>query len=277
MLIRASKMAWQVFFGVSILRSKILAPALPAGWNWGSWISSKIWLDLHFRHETLLFVKRSSFLIQRETRRQKIMSDYCQANFASTRTSSCGQPRRPLFVCLYDSPTGNHNMPNTCWFSERRFPLCSWDIWRSRETSACKDWCQASLLQEDFVWSYSLADELDENILLQVAKDHRITWIRKRVKAHLGGIQLRISPPRRTLLESSFALQEWNFATREKVFIWRQRENCTCKYLCHCPISSLPISECILMYFAVVCCKWALLAIHGWLQGKRTDSKKPGW
>ena len=161
-------------------------------------------------------MKRFSFLIQREPRRQRFLSDYCQANFASTRTSSCGQPRRPLFVCRYDSPTGNHNMPNTCWFSERRFPLCSWDIWRSRETSACKDWCQASLLQEDFVWSYSLADELDENILLQVAKDHRITWIRKRVKAHLGGIQLRISPPRRTLLESSFALQEWNFATREK-------------------------------------------------------------
>jgi len=79
MLIRASKMAWQVVFGVSILRSKILAPALPAGWNWGSWISSNILLDLHFRHETLLFVKRFSFLIQRETRRQKIMSDYSAA------------------------------------------------------------------------------------------------------------------------------------------------------------------------------------------------------
>ena len=110
----------------------------------------------------------------------------------------------------------------------------------AKEKCACKNLCQISLLQEDLVWRSWLAGELGENILLQVAKDHRITWMRKRAKAHLGGIELRISPRQRTLLESGFALQEWNFATLEKVFILRQRENCACKDV-H-PIDLLQVS-----------------------------------
>ena len=48
--------------------------------------------------------------------------------------------------------------------------------------------------------------------------------MKKCVKAHSGVIELRISHRRKTLLKSRLALQGWNFATREKVFILSQRE-----------------------------------------------------
>ena len=53
-------------------------------------------------------------------------------------------------------------------------------------------------------------------------KDHRITRRRKCVKAHSGGIELRILPRQRTLLESGFALHE-------KIFPFWAREKRACK------------------------------------------------